>query len=192
MRVLHLVLFLLASRDDVGSRRSVLGLCGSTALGVTLLVVAAQADDGLQAGLWLAAPGVDCRLHDARRDASATRSPATASPPCTCRWSPASCSWRFGVEETVHAPGAALAPVPAAALLGGGGLYLLAHVASRWRTVHRVATQRLVAGLLVALVVVEAVRSREQRTHLRELLGHGRLPGPEGQPTGAGRSPVTR
>jgi low temperature requirement protein LtrA len=43
--------------------------------------------------------------------------------------------------------------VPAAALLGGTALYLLAHVAFRWRNVHRFSLTRLcVAGLCVALV----------------------------------------
>ena len=43
--------------------------------------------------------------------------------------------------------------MPAAALLGGIALYLLAHVAFRWRNVHRFSVQRLVgAVVLVALV----------------------------------------
>ena len=33
--------------------------------------------------------------------------------------------------------------VPAAALLGGAALYLLAHVAFRWRNMHRFSRQRL-------------------------------------------------
>ncbi len=81
--------------------------------------------------------------------------------------------------------------MPATALMGGGAVYLLAHVAFRWRGVHRFSTQRLVAALLllalipvathvaalvslvlvlVVLVVVlvyEYVRFSELRTRLR-------------------------
>ena len=43
--------------------------------------------------------------------------------------------------------------VPAAALLGGTALYLLAHVAFRWRNVHRFSGQRLLcAAALVAFL----------------------------------------
>jgi hypothetical protein len=45
--------------------------------------------------------------------------------------------------------------VPAVATLGGTDLYLLAHVAFRWRNVHRFSTARLVCALvLIALVPV--------------------------------------
>ena len=39
--------------------------------------------------------------------------------------------------------------VPAIALLGGTALYLLAHVAFRWRNVHRFSRQRLVAAVVL-------------------------------------------
>ena len=52
VRVAHIVLFMLASRDDPALRRSVLGLAGSTALGAGLLFVAAATSDGVQLGLW--------------------------------------------------------------------------------------------------------------------------------------------
>jgi hypothetical protein len=43
--------------------------------------------------------------------------------------------------------------VPAVAMLGGTAIYLLAHVAFRWRNVHRFSWQRLLCAiLLVALV----------------------------------------
>jgi low temperature requirement protein LtrA len=45
--------------------------------------------------------------------------------------------------------------VPATALLGGTALYLLAHVAFRWRNVHRLTYARLgVAGLCVVLIAL--------------------------------------
>ena len=92
--------------------------------------------------------------------------------------------------------GAPLAPVPAAALLGGSALYLLAHVAFRLRNVRTLSTQRLavavlllalvpaarevpalaavagVTALLVGLITYEAVRFAPQRARLRrEVLG---------------------
>jgi low temperature requirement protein LtrA len=52
VRVGHIVLFVLASRDDPGLRRSVIALAVSTAVGVGLLVAAYFADGALQGGLW--------------------------------------------------------------------------------------------------------------------------------------------
>ena len=90
-----------------------------------------------------------------------------------------------------------MAEVPAAALLGGTALYLLAHVAFRLRTVRTLSHERLVVAvlllalvpaaegvsavtavavvtaLLLALIVYEAVRFGPQRAALRrEALGH--------------------
>jgi low temperature requirement protein LtrA len=48
--------------------------------------------------------------------------------------------------------------VPASALLGGTALYLLAHVAFRWRNVHRVTYARLVAAALCSALIALAVR----------------------------------
>src|ERR671930_393663 len=45
VRAAHIALFLLASRDDPALRQSVIGLAGSSALGVGLLVAAAFADN---------------------------------------------------------------------------------------------------------------------------------------------------
>ncbi len=125
----------------------------------------------------------------------------------------------FGVKKVVGRPGEHLATVPAAALLGGLALYLLAHVAFRWRTVHRFSSQRLVVAVVLAalvpvatgvaaivalagatalmtgLVAYEVVRFAEQRTRLRALLGHGGPAEPQaggGQETDSTRSPVTR
>ena len=55
VRVAHIVLFLIAARDDPNLRRSVLGLAISTALGVGLLFGAAFAEGGLQYALWITA-----------------------------------------------------------------------------------------------------------------------------------------
>jgi low temperature requirement protein LtrA len=45
----------------------------------------------------------------------------------------------------------------AVGMLGGTALYLLAHVAFRWRNVHRFSTQRLVCALvLLALIPLAA------------------------------------
>jgi low temperature requirement protein LtrA len=45
----------------------------------------------------------------------------------------------------------------ATAMLGGTALYLLAHVAFRWRNVHRFSTQRLICALvLVAFIPLAA------------------------------------
>jgi low temperature requirement protein LtrA len=52
VRVAHIALFLLASRDDPLFRKSVVGLAISTAIGVGLLVAASFADGTLQGSLW--------------------------------------------------------------------------------------------------------------------------------------------
>ncbi len=53
--------------------------------------------------------------------------------------------------------GDALALVPASALLGGTAVYLLAHVAFRWRNVHRFSGQRLIAAIACVAVLPLAV-----------------------------------
>jgi low temperature requirement protein LtrA len=97
----------------------------------------------------------------------------------------------LGFEKTLEHVGEHLALIPAVALMGGGAVYLLAHVAFRWRNVHRFSTQRLVAALvllalipvaehvpalvslgivfvvLVAVLVYEHIRFAELRTRLR-------------------------
>jgi len=52
VRGAHIALFLIASRDDPGLRRSVSGLALSTAIGVGLLAGASAADHELQGALW--------------------------------------------------------------------------------------------------------------------------------------------
>ncbi len=61
----------------------------------------------------------------------------------------------LGVKKTLAHVGDELELVPAAALLGGAAIYLLAHVAFRWRNVHRFSSQRLIAAIVcVALIPV--------------------------------------
>lgn len=102
----------------------------------------------------------------------------------------------LGIKKTLGHVGDPLHTEPAAALLGGAALYLLAHVAFRWRNVHSVSVQRIVAavvlvgliplgavmpalanlamlaGILVAVVVYEALRFAEARARLRAQLRH--------------------
>ncbi|MQA75122.1 MAG: low temperature requirement protein A [Solirubrobacterales bacterium] len=59
----------------------------------------------------------------------------------------------LGLKKTLAHVDDPLELVPAVALLGGAALYLLAHVAFRWRNVHRFSVQRLgCAILLLALI----------------------------------------
>jgi low temperature requirement protein LtrA len=52
VRGAHIALFVLASRDDAQLRKSVVGLAGSTAIGVGLLVAAALASGDVRVALW--------------------------------------------------------------------------------------------------------------------------------------------
>jgi hypothetical protein len=100
----------------------------------------------------------------------------------------------LGLKKTLGDVGDPLKLVPAAALLGGTAMYLLAHVAFRWRNVHTLSRQRLVcavvlvallpaavelpalasagilAAVLVALVTYEAIRFAERRDQIRHQL----------------------
>jgi low temperature requirement protein LtrA len=61
----------------------------------------------------------------------------------------------LGMKKTLGHVDHHLADVPAAALYGGMALYLLAHVAFRYRNLHTVNKQRLItAGVLLALIPV--------------------------------------
>jgi low temperature requirement protein LtrA len=97
----------------------------------------------------------------------------------------------LGLKKSLEHVGDALHTVPATALLGGVALYLIAHVAFRWRNVHRVSVQRIVAaaallalipaavvmpalatiavvtGVLVVLIADETIRFAELRERLR-------------------------
>jgi low temperature requirement protein LtrA len=59
VRAGQIVLFLIAARDDINLRRSIIGLAVSSALGVGLLVGAAFVDGGAQYALWIVAILVD-------------------------------------------------------------------------------------------------------------------------------------
>jgi len=100
----------------------------------------------------------------------------------------------LGLKKTLGAVEDPLKLVPAAAILGGPAIYLLAHVAFRLRNVHTLNKQRLVsavalvafipaavelpslatlailAGLLTALIAYEAVRFAEARDRVRHQL----------------------
>ena len=102
----------------------------------------------------------------------------------------------LGMKKTLAHTGHELELVPAVALLGGASLYLLAHVAFRWRNIHTLNRQRLVvaaalvpliavavaipalaslamlAAILCALVAYEAIRFGEARERLRRRLLH--------------------
>ena len=52
----------------------------------------------------------------------------------------------LGLKKTLEHVDDPLKVVPAAALLGGTAIYLLAHVAFRWRNVHRFSWQRLIVA----------------------------------------------
>jgi low temperature requirement protein LtrA len=52
VRAAHIALFLLASREDAELRHSVVGLAGSTALAIALLIAGAVVGGGLQLGIW--------------------------------------------------------------------------------------------------------------------------------------------
>jgi low temperature requirement protein LtrA len=63
----------------------------------------------------------------------------------------------LGLKKTLAHVGDELDIVPAVALLGGTALYLLAHVAFRWRNVHRFSYARLGAALLLGALVPAAI-----------------------------------
>jgi low temperature requirement protein LtrA len=232
VRAAQIVLFLVASRDDPKLRRSVIGLAGSTAIGVGLLVAASFADGLVQGGLWVLALGLDMagpyffgsegwKLvpgHFAERhgliviialgesivaigvgaeggiDAGVVAAAVlgvlvaaalwwlyfdvvalvaerrlTRAEPGRERNEIARDSFSYlhfpmvagivllalGLKKTLEHVDDPLELVPAVATLAGTALYLLAHVAFRWRNVHRFSTERLLCALvLVALIPV--------------------------------------
>jgi low temperature requirement protein LtrA len=101
----------------------------------------------------------------------------------------------LGFKKTLGHTDEALETVPATALLGGTALYLLAHVAFRWRNIHTLNRHRLIAAvlalalipvavgipalatlailaaLLVGLVAYEAIRFAEARDRVRHQPG---------------------
>jgi len=271
VRIAHIVLFFLASRDDPALRRSVRGLAVGTAIGVGLLVLAAFTDGLLQGALWALALVLDAAgpfffgsegwklvpHHFAERhglivlialgesivaigvgaevgvDAGVVVAAVIGTAVSAALW------WLYfdvvalvaerrlenaapgrerneiardsfsylhfpmvagivlvalGFKKTLAHVGDELELVPATALLGGTALYLLAHVAFRWRNVHRFSAQRvlaaaaclallpaalalpalatlaILAALLCVLVAYERVRFAELRARLRHQL----------------------
>lgn len=63
-----------------------------------------------------------------------------------------------GLKLTLEDVGRPLATVPAAALLGGAALYLLAHVAFRLRNMHTLSRRRLLCAALLLALLPLAVR----------------------------------
>jgi low temperature requirement protein LtrA len=102
----------------------------------------------------------------------------------------------LGMKKTLGHVEEPLEPEPAVALLGGASLYLLAHVAFRWRNLHTLNRQRLacsvlllalvplgielrslatlalLAAIMAALVTYERLRFAELRDRLRHKLAH--------------------
>jgi low temperature requirement protein LtrA len=272
VRIAHIALFVLASRDDPQLRRSTIGLAVSTAVGTGLLVGAAFADGLPQGLLWLVALAIDLggpylfgvdgwRLvpgHFAERhgliiiialgesivaigvgaefglDAAVVAGAVLGVAVAAALWwlyfdvvalvaerrlsdaapgreqnAIARDSFSYlhlpmiagivllalGLKKSLGDIGEPLHAVPAVALLGGVALYLLAHVAFRWRNVHRFSVQRLVAAavllaliglalaipalatvaivtaVLALLIAYESLRFAELRERLRRRLG---------------------
>ena len=268
VRVGQIVLFMAASRDDPGLRRSVMGLAASTALGVGLLLTAAATDGALQGSIWAVAilldiggpyffgsegwklmPGHFAERHgliliialgesivaigvgaEGGVDAGVVAAAVVGMAVAAAIW------WLYfdivalvaerrlanatpgreqneiardsfsylhfpmvagivllalGLKKTLEHTDDPLKLVPAVALLGGVAMYLLAHVAFRWRNVHRFSVQRVlcavvlvaflplavevdalvsvafVAVALAVLIVYETVRFAELRDRLR-------------------------
>jgi low temperature requirement protein LtrA len=234
VRVAHIALFLLASRDDPPFRHSVVGLAISTALGSGLLLGAAFADGALQGGLWALALALDmggptlidpggwrlvphhfAERHaliviialgesivavgvgaDAKVDAGIVVAAVVGTAVAAALWwlyfdvVALAAGRRLATAETgrpqnemardsysyLHFPMVAgivlvalgmkktlgdveepLKLEPAAALLGGTALYLLAHVAFRYRHIRTLNTRRLALSVLLAAFVPVAV-----------------------------------
>ena len=235
VRAAHIALFLLASRDDPALHESVVGLGGSSTLGVGLLVTASFTDGAAQGALWAVAllldmggpyvfgaegwklvPGHFAERHgliliialgesivaigvgaDAHVDAGVVAAATLGIGVAAALW------WLYfdvvsmlaerdlsrmaagrernelardaysylhfpmvagvmlgalGLKTTLAHVGDPLDLVPAAAMLGGTALYLLAHVAVRLRHVHTVNNHRLGCAILLLALLPAAVR----------------------------------
>ena len=277
VRIAHIWLFTIASRDDPGLRRSVTGLAGSTAISVALLAAASSTDGLVQGALWAAAIALDVGIpflffaegwklmpaHFAERygliviialgesivaigvganeivDGGVIAAAALGVALAAALW------WlyfdvivwlgqkrllqarpgkeqnelardsyslihfplvagivlaAFGLKKTIEHVGDPLESVPAAALVGGVAMYLLGHVAFRWRQVHSLSRQRsltaiaclllypvavavpaivtlgLVLLLVCLLIVYEVTRFADARERVRQELAHGHVP----------------
>jgi low temperature requirement protein LtrA len=285
VRGAHIVLFMLASREDPELRQSVLGLAASTALAAGLLLAGAFAGGAAQLGLWGLALVLDMggpflfgaegwKLvpgHFAERHgliviialgesivaigvgARATIGAGVVAAAVLGMVVAATLWWAYfdvvaivaarrlagaragrerneiardsysylhlpmvagialiavGMKRTLIDVTAALHLVPAAALLGGAAVYLLAHVAFRLRNMHTLnrrrlacalvllallpagaalpalATLAILAALLVALISYEALRYAEARDRVRHQLAR--------EPVGEGGERITR
>jgi low temperature requirement protein LtrA len=276
VRVAHIWLFVIASRDAPGLRRSVTGLGASTGIGVCLLLAASSVDGWKQGTLWVLALVIDVGAplffwaegwqlmptHFAERfgliviialgesivaigvgshevvDLGVVTTATLGVGIAATLW------WLYfdviawlavrhlveaepgrqqnelardaygilhypivagivltalGLKTTLADVGDPLDAVPAAALVGGVALYLLGHVAVRWRLVHTFGWHRLAAAavmvalfptakeipalatvalvllLLCALVAWEVTRYAETRERVRHEIAGGRL-----------------
>ena len=234
VRIAHIALFLLASRDEPNLRSSVVGLAISTAIASSLLVGASFADGTLQGGLWALALVLDVAgpyffgaagwklvpHHFAERhglimiialgesivavgvgaehgvDAGVAVASIVGTAVAAALW------WLYfdvvalvaerrladaepgreqnemardsysilhlpmvagivlvalGMKKTLGHVEEPLKLVPAAALLGGAAMYLLAHVAFRYRHIHTLNTRRLAAAILLVAFIAVAV-----------------------------------
>ena len=59
----------------------------------------------------------------------------------------------LGLKKTLEHVDDPLKTVPAVAMLGGLAIYLLAHVAFRWRNVHRFSAQRVVTAVVLCALI---------------------------------------
>jgi low temperature requirement protein LtrA len=230
VRIAHIALYMIASREDPELRRSVIGLAVSSAVGAGLLLVASFTGGGVQVGIWGLALVLDAggplvfgsegwRLvpaHFAERHGAiiiialgesivaigagtrpgfgagvvaaavlgmvvaaalwwayfdvvapvAGRRLATAEGRERNEMARDSYSYlhfpmiagialvAVGMQRTLTHVARPLGDVAATAMLGGAALYLLAHVAFRYRNLHTINKQRLLcAALLVALLL---------------------------------------
>ncbi len=277
VRLAHIWLFTIASRDDPSLRHSVTGLAGSTAIGVSLLVAASFTDGVAQGALWAIAIAFDVGVpflffaegwrlmpaHFAERhgliviialgesivaiglganeivDGGVIVAAVLGVALAAALW------WlyfdvivwlgekklsqatpgreqnelardsysiihfplvagivltAFGLKKTLEHVGDPLDSVPAAALVGGVALYLLGHVAFRWRQVHTLSRQRSLAALVALLlypvaltvpalvtlalalllvcllIAYEVTRFAESRARVRHDLARGHVP----------------
>jgi len=230
VRTAHIVLFLVASRENPGLRRSVNGLAVSTAIGVGLIVAAAFAPSGLRVALWIAAIVIDAGgpflfgadgwtlvpSHFAERhgaiiiialgesiiaigagatghvDAGVIAAALLGMVIAAALWwtyfdvvaivaerrliraaagrernEIARDSYSFlhfpmiagialiavGLKKSFGHVAQPLGAVSATAMLGGAALYLLAHIAFRWRNIHTLNRQRLVAAAALLILL---------------------------------------
>jgi low temperature requirement protein LtrA len=271
VRGAHIALFVVASRDERELRRSVIGLAGSTAVGVGLLLVAAFAGGAARGVIWGVAilldmggpflfgtegwklvPGHFAERHglivlialgesivalgvgaEAGVDAGVVAAAVLGTGVAAAIWwmyfdvvalvaerrltqaaegrernAIARDSYSYlhlpmvagivlvalGMKKTLAHVEEPLPLVPAAALLGGTAMYLLAHVGFRLRNMHTLSRRRLacavlliafvpvalelpalatlgvLAAVLIALITYEALRFAEARDRVRHAL----------------------